>query len=212
LVVRNVVFDLDGTLIDSRPGIVAGLRLALGRLGHELPADHPLDWAIGPPLAEVLTRLLSAFGDGRVEAAVLAYREWYGAVGIFDARVYPGVPAALDRLAASGKALFVATSKRADFARKVLDHFGLARRFRSVHGADPEGRLSGKPALLRHVLEAEGLAPGETVVVGDREHDVSGARANGLRVVGAAWGYGSREELAGADILCDSPEQLARLL
>jgi phosphoglycolate phosphatase len=164
---RAVIFDLDGTLIDSRPGIVAGMRHALTQLGHELPADMPLDWAIGPPLVEVMARLLAPFGDGRAEQAAARYREWYGAVGLFDAEPY---------------------------------------------GALPDSGLARKADLFRHLLAVEGLEARETVVVGDREHDVAAARDNGLRVVGCTWGYGSVEELAGADLLCDSPAELARLL
>lgn len=101
---RNVIFDLDGTLIDSRPGILAGLRHALRCLGHELPADWSLDWAIGPPLLEVMTRLLAPLGDDRAREATCHYREWYGTVGLFDARPYPGVPEMLEQLSALGKA------------------------------------------------------------------------------------------------------------
>jgi phosphoglycolate phosphatase len=208
---RYVLFDLDGTLVDSRPGIIAGLRHALAVLGHELPAT-PLDWAIGPPLADVLARLLARFGDGRVEEGVAAYRQWYGAVGLFDARPYPGVPEVLARLDAAGRSLFVATSKRVDFARTVVGQFGLAGFFRGVYGPGLDGQHARKDDLLRHLLASEGLAPAETVLVGDREHDVAAARANGLRVVGVVWGYGGRDELAEADALCDDPEQLPDLL
>jgi phosphoglycolate phosphatase len=207
-----VLFDLDGTLLDSKPGIVAGLRQALGRLGHEVPAEHPLDWAIGPPLAEVLARLLADFGDDRIEQAVGLYREWYWASGLFDARVYAGVPEMLEDLVGAGKVLFVATSKRTDFARRVLAHFGLAGRFRAIQGAEPHGRFDDKAELIRHLLAAERLDPGETVLVGDRAHDVAAARANGLGVVGVTYGYGSRVELAEADVRCDSPAELAALL
>jgi phosphoglycolate phosphatase len=209
---RNVLFDLDGTLIDSRPGIVAGLRHAVRRLGHTLPADSPLDWAIGPPLAKVMARLLAPFGDDRVEMASGLYREWYGSVGIFDAHLYPGVPEMLDCLAGSGKALFVATSKRVDFAQTILAHFGLSRRFRTAHGSGLDGRHARKPELIRHLLDAEGLAAAETVMVGDRVQDVAAARANGLCVVGVTWGYGGRGELDGADLTCDGPDDLPRLL
>src|SRR5262249_22471137 len=211
LAARNVLFDLDGTLVDSRPGIVAGLRHAMRQMGHELPAEAPLDWAIGPPLVEVMARLLAPFGDPRAEEAVVVYRGWYGEVGLFDARVYPGVPEALGRLTRAGKTLFVATSKRVDFARTVLGHFGLAGFFRFAHGPGLDGRHAHKADLLRHLLLVEGLAPEQTALIGDRVHDVEAARANGLRAVGVTWGYGGREELAGADVLCDSPDQLADL-
>src|SRR5436305_631436 len=96
---RNVLFDLDGTLIDSRPGIFAGLRHALEQLGYELPMSD-LDWAIGPPLVEVLARLLALFGDCRVEEAAVHYRSWYGRVGLFDSKPYPKIPDLLARMAA----------------------------------------------------------------------------------------------------------------
>jgi phosphoglycolate phosphatase len=211
---RNVLFDLDGTLVDSRPGIVAGLRHAMRQLGHELSADGPLDWAIGPPLWDVMARLLEPFGDAEVDRAVALYREWYGSVGLFDALPYPGVPEVLDGLVASGRALFVCTSKRTPYAHRVLEHLALAGRFRSVYGAEPHGRFDRKAELVRHILEAEYLVRAETVLVGDREHDVAAARANGLRVVAVTYGYGSREELAaaGADLFCDDLARLPGLL
>jgi phosphoglycolate phosphatase len=211
---RNVIFDLDGTLLDSRPGIVAGLRRTLLQLGRDLPADASLDWAIGPPLPDVMARLLGESDAARVRHAVECYREWYGAVGVFDARPYPGVPELLDALSASGKSLFVGTSKRIDLARRALEHFGLAPRFRGVHGVGPDGQHARKTDLIRHLLDAEGLDAAVTILVGDREQDVVAARACGLRVAGATWGYGGRAELAaaGADLLFDSPDGLFVLL
>jgi len=209
---RNIIFDLDGTLLDSRPGILAGLRQALRSLGHELPADLCLNWAIGPPLLEVMARLLAPLGDARAEEAAACYRDWYRTEGLFDSRPYPGVPEMLECLSGMGKVLFVGTSKRTDFARTVLEHFGLAGRFRCVYGAEPHGKFDRKPDLIRHLLEIERLAVAETALVGDREYDVAAARANGLRMVGVTYGYGSREELEDAALLCDSPELLAELL
>jgi phosphoglycolate phosphatase len=208
---RNVVFDLDGTLVDSRPGIVAGLRHTLERFGHRLPEDGQLDWAIGPPLAEVVARLLAPFGDTRVEEGVALYRGWYGSHGLYDARVYTGVPDLLGRLQASGRALFVATAKRVDFAREVLGHFGLSPYFRAAYGPGLDGSHARKADLVAHLLAAEGLDPGETVLVGDRGMDLGAARANGLRAVGVTWGYGGRDELLDADLLCDRPDELLGL-
>jgi phosphoglycolate phosphatase len=207
---RNVIFDLDGTLLDSRPGIVAGLRHTLRHLGHDLPADASLDWAIGPPLPDVMARLLGESDAARVRQAVECYRDWYGAVGVYDASPYPGVPELLDGLAAAGKSLFVGTSKRIDLARRALGHFGLAPRFRAVHGVGLDGQFARKTDLIRHLLDAEGLDAAETIVVGDREQDVAAARACGLCVAGATWGYGGRAELAaaGANVLFDSPGDL----
>jgi phosphoglycolate phosphatase len=204
----NVIFDLDGTLVDSKPGIVAGLRHALAQLGHDLPAEEALDWAIGPPLDVVVARLLAPLGDGRVREAVACYREWYGSVGLYDAVVYAGVVELLDRLVTAEKSLFVATSKRTSFARRVLEHFGLAAHFRAVYGAEPHGRFDRKSELIHHLLTTEGLDAAATVLVGDREHDVAAARANGLRVVGVTYGYGGHEELVSADALCGSAAEV----
>jgi phosphoglycolate phosphatase len=209
---RSVLFDLDGTLIDSRPGIFAGLRYTLRRLGHDLPEEQALDWTIGPPLRQVMARLLEPFGDPRVQEAVAEYRSWYGADGLFDATPYPGIPELLDRLVASQRVLFVSTAKQTTFARAVLTHLGLAGRFRVIRGVEPGGLFEHKPDLVRHLLESEGLHAAETVLVGDRQHDLEAARANGVAVIGALWGYGSHAELQDADHVCVSRGELMGLL
>ncbi len=210
--VRNILFDLDGTLVDSKPGILAGLRRTLLQLGYELPATASLDWAIGPPLREVMVQLLAPFADTRADLAVTLYREWYGNVGLFDAVPYPGVAEVLDRLRTAGMRLFVTTSKRTPFAVRVLEHFGLAGQFEAIRGAEPHGRFDDKVHLVGDLLATAKLLPEETVLVGDREHDLLAARANGLTIVAAAYGYGMRTELAGADGFCEQPSDLAALL
>jgi phosphoglycolate phosphatase len=211
---RNVIFDLDGTLIDSRPGIRAGLRHALAQLGHELPSDIPLEWAIGPPLEEVMGRLLEPFGDNRVNQAVTHYRDHYGGVGLFFARPYEGISKLLRSMRSAGQSLFVGTSKYAPFATTVLEHFCLAEHFAGIYGAEPDGLFSSKTDLIRHILNEHRLDPSETVVVGDREHDVKSARANGVGVISVTYGYGTVAELmaAGADVLCNTPSLLRELV
>lgn len=212
---RNVLFDLDGTLLDSRPGIEAGLRRTLAALGFP-PPEGSLAWAIGPPLTQTMARLLAGQAEERVAEAVAAYRDWYGRVGLFDARVYPGVPELLGALSAAGRVLFVSTAKRTHFATRVLGHFGLAGHFQAVHGTEDHGRFDDKAELVRHLLQAEGLAPAETVLVGDREHDVLAGRSSGVRVLAVTYGYGTREELlaagAEAEALCGSPAEVLRAL
>lgn len=211
---RNIIFDLDGTLIDSKPGIHGSLRHALRRLGHELPEGHDLDWVLGPPLEEIMTRLLAEFGDTRVAEAVAYYREHYGAGGLVEARPYEGIPGLLADLDASGKTLLVATSKLTPFARRILEHFGLSGFFAGVYGTEPGPRALSKGALIGAILATRQLEPSDTVVVGDREHDMIGARTNALARIGATYGYGTREELitSGADVLCDAPGTLRDLL
>jgi phosphoglycolate phosphatase len=209
-----VIFDLDGTLVDSRPGIFAGIHHMMGRLGHDLPTDAELDWLIGPPIDEAFARLLGRFGDDRVALAVATYREHYSSIGLFDVSPYDGIPDLLDDLADRGQTLLVATSKLVTYARRVLDHVGLTDRFAGIHGAEPDGRFRAKGDLLRHVIRSRALDPAATVMVGDREHDVRGALANVLAVVAVTYGYGTAEELrsAGASVLCDEVPRLREFL
>ena len=211
---RAVLLDLDGTLSDSRPGIAASFRYALTELGHDPTAAGDLTWAVGPPIAVSLARLLAPYGDDRVETALTIYRTRYSAVGLYDCAAYPGVAALLARLRDAGIALHVATSKRRDFAERVMDHLDLRRFVGGVYGALPEGGLDRKTDLLAHILAAEKLEAGACVMLGDRLHDIEAARANAIRSIGALWGYGGRAELeeAGADRLAATPDDVARLI
>ncbi|MBN9507710.1 MAG: HAD hydrolase-like protein [Alphaproteobacteria bacterium] len=207
---RALLFDLDGTLLESRPGIVAALRHAMDVLGCPLDPAEDLSWAVGPPLADVAARLLAPFGDDRHAALMTAYRARYDAHGLFDCAVYAGIPAVLDEFRAGGWRLFVATSKGGAVARRLLEHFRLAPWFEAIYGSDDDGALAHKPELIAHILAREALAPEATLMLGDRRFDISGAHANDLRAVGVLWGYGGREELeqAGADALAEHPAAL----
>jgi phosphoglycolate phosphatase len=212
--VRAVLLDLDGTLTDSRPGIVASYHAALRDLGHTPDPTVDMTFVIGPPMNDVMPRVLAHYGDTRVEAAVTAYRRHYGLTGLFDNAVYPGIPEALDALIAAGCSLYVATSKRRDFAIRILDHFGLSSRMKGIYGAVPGQGIDHKPELIAHVLATEGIAAAEAVMVGDREYDVLGAKANAVTAVGVLWGYGTRQELvaAGADRLIAAPGELPAIV
>ena len=208
----SVLLDLDGTLIDSYPGISASCIAALRALGHE--ADEALDIrpCIGAPLEDMMQILLQSYGDDRVGQAVAAYRQHYGESGYLGSVLYPGIGKSLEEMKRSGLRLFLATSKRAIFASRILDHLKLAAYFDGIHGSVPGGALDHKPELLAHILSKHGLSPSHSLMVGDRRHDISGAHAVRMRGLGVLWGYGSRDELetAGADRLVDSPADLAR--
>jgi len=205
-----LLLDLDGTLIDSRPGIVASIFSTLREFGHAPDPAIDLTWAIGPPLHESIPRIFSSYGDPRGEAAVEVYRRHYAAGGLFNATLYPGIPDMLAN-AAPDFCLVLATSKRRDFAARILEHFGLAALFRGVYGSEPGGALDHKPELLAHILRREALFADAVVMVGDRHHDIDGARANGVKVIGVAWGYGGGEEIACADAQANAAGEVVPL-
>jgi phosphoglycolate phosphatase len=196
----NLLFDLDGTLTDSRPGIISCMQHALGVLGLPVPHEHSLLRFIGPPTHDAFRELLSSSDPDLNARAIGIYRERYAKLGLFESSVYPGVAEGLAALGEAGATLFVATSKPQVFARTIIDHFGLARYFKTVYGSELDGTRSNKGDLIAHVLSQEGLT-NDAWMIGDRLHDIRGAKLNGLRSAGVLWGYGSRDELseAGAD-------------
>lgn len=209
-----VLFDLDGTLTDPKEGIVRCMDYALAQLGYENPGEESLVNSIGPPLFSTFKELLRTNDSKLIQTAVATYRERYSSVGLFENRVYEGIPEALERLSSSGATLVVATSKPEAFARRIIHHFRLDSWFKEVYGSDLDGALSDKRDLLGHVLEREGVSPPNAVMVGDREHDIVGAKGNGMKSIGALWGYGGRAELegAGADWLCETPSGVPPLV
>ncbi|MEO8559298.1 MAG: HAD hydrolase-like protein [Rhodospirillales bacterium] len=206
-----VLLDLDGTLIDSQPGILASCLAALRALGHEPDETLDVRRVIGPPLEDAMQALLQSYGDDRVDEAVVAYRRHYGEVGLFGSVPYPGIGESLEQMRRSGLRLYLATSKREVFARRILEHLGFAAGFDGIHGSVSGGALDHKPELLAHLLSEHGLLPSHCLMVGDRRYDISGAHAVGMRALGVLWGYGSRDELesVGADRLVDTPVDLA---
>lgn len=196
----SILFDLDGTVVDSKPGILASCSAALRSLGHR-PDGLDIGNLIGPPLEDILTEILGRFGDDRVAEAVLAYRNHYGSAGFRETTIYPGIAAALDQLLALKARLYIATSKRTIFAQQILEHLGLINLFAGVHGSEPGGAVDRKADLIADVLRRHNLSADRCLMVGDRRHDAEGARANGVSTVGVLWGYGDRDELKSAGVM-----------
>jgi phosphoglycolate phosphatase len=210
----NVLLDLDGTLTDSRPGIIACIRHALAAMDQPTLDDAAFHRFIGPPLKDTFAELLCIPLDHeRVDLAIAAYRERFTTLGMFENSVYPHVPQSLDALISRGATLFLATSKPRVFAERILEHFGLAERFAAIYGSELDGSRTNKAELIAHALSMSRLSSADTVMVGDRRHDIHGAIHNDVFPVGVLWGYGSEEELtsAGAKTLLSEPAELARL-
>ena len=207
---KTVFFDLDGTLTDSRPGILAGMASALTALGLPTRPEAVPEDVIGPPLYDSFCGIYG-FDDARAREGVRLYREYYSAQGLLENEVYPGVVPMLRRLSAAGLRLALATGKPHPYARRILSHFGLDAYIAPIFGAEFDGTRGDKAELLAYALGELSLDVRSAVMVGDRRYDIEGALATGIAPLGVLWGYGSREELlrAGATDLTATPEEAA---
>jgi phosphoglycolate phosphatase len=210
----SVFFDLDGTLTDPKPGITECIRYALSGLGRTPPPNDELTWCIGPPMPQSLGRLLDTTDDALIARGLALYRERFGAVGLFENALYPGIPEAVAAVRAAGFATYVATSKPHVYATRIVEHFGLATLFDRVYGSELDLTRVDKADLIGYALAREGLDPARVVMIGDREHDMIGARRNGVRAIGVTYGYGSEAELRahGAARLAHEPGDIPGLV
>ena len=208
-----VIFDLDGTVWDSEPGILACMAHALSGVGLDIAPAGELRSHIGPPLRTMLANL--GVPEARLDDAFRLYRERYLSVGVFEASLYPGVVALLDELAADGHTLATATSKGVDATMTMLQHFELTDRFAVIGAASMDGSCATKTQVLARTLSELGEPDrGTCVLVGDRDLDVMGAAAHDVDCIGAAWGFGGADELvsAGAWQVATDPADVAALV
>lgn len=208
-----LLFDLDGTLTDSFEGVANCILYALEALNRPLPEKSSLRRFMGPPLHESFMQLTD--GDTQAtEEAVQKYRERYSSVGLFENSVYDGIPQLLQRLKHNGKHLLVATSKPEAFAKRILDKFELSRYFDFIAGASFDTSRDAKHQVIAYALKSLNVDKEKTVMIGDRKHDVIGAKQNGLKSIGVLYGYGNLVELtaAGADYIAKTPNDIIRLV
>ena len=187
----DILFDLDGTLIDSSPGILASFWrvLAADGLRPAVPLEASL---IGPPLAVTLQQVSGIADEARLARLVEAFKQDYDTAGYLGTEVFPGVPAGLAQLAAAGARLFIVTNKRLVPTRRILDALGLARHFAGIHTRDEtEPMAPSKTAVTQRVIARYGIDRGRAFFVGDSEEDAAAARDNGLAFIHAAYGYGA---------------------
>ena len=202
-----IFFDLDGTLTDPKPGITRSIQYALDKLGQPtIPTEDELTWCIGPPLRASFVKLLGT--EAAADLAVAHYRERFSDIGLYENRVYAGVEEVLTTLRQSGRRLFVATSKPHVYAARIIEHFDLRRHFERVFGSELDGTRADKSDLLAYALKTAAVDSSHAIMIGDRSHDMIGARNNGIKGIGVLYGYGSEQELmaAGASQLCATPK------
>jgi phosphoglycolate phosphatase len=206
----KILFDLDGTLTDPYQGITRCISHALITMGRPSPPRMDLRWCIGPPLKKSFVKLLSSDDDKLTEEALSIYRERFGSVGLFENQVYDDIPETLKALQEQDHTLFVATSKPRVYAERIIDHFDLSHFFSGVYGSELDGTRSDKSSLISHILQSESITSTEAAMIGDREYDMIGAKANGIRGFGVLWGFGTKNELeaSGAYTCVKNPQEL----
>jgi phosphoglycolate phosphatase-like HAD superfamily hydrolase len=185
-----VIFDLDGTLTDSAPGIVASFLHALGEIGAAAPAGDLAGLVVGPPMHQTLTSM--GLGE-RAQDAFIAYRADYTTRGWSMNSLFDGIPDLLADLRAAGVRLAVATSKNEVTALRIIEHFGIDGHFEVIAGASTDGTRSAKADVVAHALAQLRPLPDRVLMVGDRSHDVEGAAAHGIDTVVVEWGYGAAD-------------------
>ena len=210
---RLVLFDLDGTLIDSQAGIFASLNHAFAQIGAALPSPEVLRSWIGPPFHQTFP---SALGNdaARVESAIAHYREHYVETGWAGHTVYDGIGEVIELLHARGAQLGVVTTKVLPQARKIVAHLPFGRHFARTYAPDGKTAHSAKAEMIDEALRDFAIAPEHATMIGDRHFDIDGARANGVHGIGVTWGFGSIDELrgAGAHAIAHAPRELLALL
>lgn len=218
---KAVLFDLDGTLVDPAGGITGGIEHALTVMGLPVPGPDVLAAMIGPKLADALVSHAGVHPD-QVPDVIAVYRSWYASTGMGMSVLYPGIKDVLVELRAAGIALAVATQKPEPLAKTLLAHHGIAGHFDIICGSNPDetlmpgdpGYRQGKSEIIAAALEDLAVPAGSAVMVGDRHQDVNGARANGLDCIGVAWGFAPEGELAAAGVaaVVQSTGELASML
>jgi phosphoglycolate phosphatase len=194
---------------------VACYQHVLTRLGsRDAVSDASLRRFIGPPLRTALAELMDTNDAARIEEAVTVYRQRFGTQGLYENAVYPGIPELLAGLQSAGHPLFIVTSKARVYADEIARHFGLMPYLSGVYGAELSGERSAKAELIGHLLHEQRIDCSAAVMIGDRRHDIDGAKAHGLPALGVLWGYGSRDELvsSGANAVVKSVEDLPAAL
>jgi len=210
---KNILFDLDGTLLESHPAMISGINYALEKMGYSPLADEDIKRFIGPPVRYSLTEYCG-FNPEEVEAAVVHYRDYYREKGLVQCELFPGIRELLEELTAAGAKCSIATARPLSATADILHRLELDSLFTCVCGPGDEGATSSKRNIVARALSVSGGIHKDTVMIGDTRFDAEGASANGIDFIGVLYGYGSEEELVehGASVFAQDILSLKKLL
>lgn len=210
---KNILFDMDGTLSDPYVGISNGIIYSLQKFNITERDEAKFKMFIGPPLNQSFMEIYN-FDSSTAKDAVKYYREYYSEKGIFENRLYEGIDTVLKTLTQNNKNCMVATSKPTEFAVRILKYFNISEYFQDVIGSNLDGTFSEKEEIIKSVIEKHNLDKAETVMIGDKKHDINGAHKNDIDSVAVMYGYGSVEELEAAKptYLCSSVQGILEVM
>jgi phosphoglycolate phosphatase len=204
----DIFLDLDGTLTDPKVGITKSIRYAMNQLGAPLHENFNLDWAIGPSLWDSFGKM--GLKNKDIDKAISHYRERYTDVGLFENKVYQGIPEALEILKKNQIKMYLMTAKPHSYAKKITAYFGLSKFLEYEFGSELNGKNTNKADLIRHALNFLNISASQSIMVGDRKYDIIGAKENFVKTIGVSWGYGTKLELEKAkpEHLIKNPDEL----
>lgn len=208
--ISTILFDLDGTLIDSQAGITRTIRAAAREHGLAIEDTHDLTSQIGSSLWSIYSHLFNTEDRAFLDQVVATYRRIYREGAMHEYEIYDGAVEALEQLVVRGYDVVLATAKAETYAKMIIEQSPFADAIMEVYGSEEDGRRVEKTDLIKHVLESEGITAEQAVMVGDRRHDFEGARANGVMSIGVSYGYGKLEVLA-ADRIINKPHELLEI-
>lgn len=212
--IKNVFFDLDGTLTDSREGIINGFEYALNHFGIKLEDRKYAEKFIGPSLADSF-RSEYKFDEEKTALAVEKYREYYSTRGLKENKLYDGMKELIIELVKSNKNVILATAKPQVFSEQILENFGIKQYFKFISGATLDSSRNRKADIIKYAIDnLESINLEECIMIGDRYHDIEGAKENNMKSVGVTYGFGTEEELvaAGANYIAHNADELKNIL
>lgn len=209
-----ILFDLDGTLLNPKEGITKSIQYALKHMGIEVEDLDSLSKFIGPPLRDAFRDYWN-FNEEEVAQAMIKYREYFSVTGLYENIIYPNIEEMLQHLVQGGKKLILATSKPEVFAKQIMEHFHLAQYFQDICGSTLDASREKKGDVIRYALCKNKITDMEqAVMIGDRKHDIIGAKENSMDSIGVLYGFGNRQELleAGAGQIAETVRELETIL
>jgi phosphoglycolate phosphatase len=212
--IKNILFDLDGTISDSREGVVGCFQHTLKELTGSHPEESVIMNLIGIPIRTIFCELLQTDDEYLITKAIMIYRDKYMEIGITGNSVYPGIAELLSTLNKTGYRIYIVTMKNSRDSEKVIRYLGFDKFIRDIYGPGLEGYPDNKTELIKSALDENNLSRDETVMVGDRKEDILAGKSNNVRTIGVTWGFGSGEEIAQAlpDEICHSPEEILQAI